>query len=573
MKKNFFGKLFGLTLLIFSLLFTGVSAQVFEGTGYGYDKDGIILDVEITDSKIVDVKVKRAKESEFATPAIQEIAKKVIASQSLDVDGVSGATLTSEGTKEALEDAIKKSGVTLKAITVAKDVKVELPKEADVIVIGAGGAGLTSAIAAHEKGAKVILIEKTELLGGNTNYATAGLNAAGTKVQEKLGEKDSPELFFEDTMKGGKNKNNKELVKVLANNSSAIVDWLIERGADLSEITSTGGQSAKRTHRPTGGSAVGPNIVSALSKTAENEKIDIRKGTKAIELVKGKNRIIGVKVKDTDGKEYIIKAKAVIVATGGFGANAQMVEKYNPKLKGFGSTNNPAIVGDGIVMVEKVGGALVDMKEIQTHPTVVHKKTNMITEAVRGEGAILVNKDGKRFIDELQTRDVVSKAILEQNGKSAFLIFDEGIRTKLKAADGYVKKGFAVEGTLEEIATKIGADVKTLEATLNKYNEAVKTKVDSEFNKKTLPKELTGTKYYAIEISPAVHHTMGGVRINTNAEVLGKNGRPIKGLYAAGEVTGGIHGANRIGGNAVADITVFGKIAGENAATFSKSVK
>lgn len=197
----------------------------------------------------------------------------------------------------------------------------------------------------------------------------------------------------------------------------------------------------------------------------------------------------------------------------------------------------------------------------------------MITEAVRGEGAILVNRDGKRFIDELETRDVVSKAILDQKGKSAFLIFDEEIRTKLKAADGYVKKGYAVEGTLEEIAAKIGTDAKTLEATLNKYNEAVKNKADNEFKKKTLPKELTGTKYYAIEVSPAVHHTMGGVRINTNAEVLGKNGRPIKGLYAAGEVTGGIHGANRIGGNAVADITVFGKIAGENAATYSKSVK
>ena len=448
-----------------------------------------------------------------------------------------------------------------------------MPKEADVVVIGAGGAGLTSSIAAHEKGAKVILIEKTELLGGNTNYATAGLNAAGTKIQEKLGIKDSPELFYEDTMKGGKNKNNKELVRVLVNNSSAIVDWLTERGADLSELTSTGGQSVKRTHRPTGGSAVGPNIVAALSKTAENEKIDIRKGTKAIALVKTKNRIVGVKVREIDGKEYTIKAKAVIVATGGFGANAKMVEKYNPKLKGFGSTNNPAIVGDGIIMVEKVGGALVDMNEIQTHPTVVHNKTNMITEAVRGEGAILVNRDGKRFIDELETRDVVSKAILNQKGKSAFLIFDEGIRTKLKAADGYVKKGFAVEGTLEEIAAKIGTDAKTLEATLNKYNEAVKNKVDSEFNKKTLPKELTGTKYYAIEVSPAVHHTMGGVRINTNAEVLGKNGRPIKGLYAAGEVTGGIHGANRIGGNAVADITIFGKIAGENAAIYSKSVK
>ncbi|BEO90668.1 flavocytochrome c [Fusobacterium nucleatum] len=574
MKKNFFGKLFGLTLLMFTLLFTGASAETYEGTGLGYDKDGIVLDVEITNNKIVDVKVKRAKESEFATPAIQKIAKKVIATQSLDVDGVSGATITSEGTKEALEEAVKKSGVTLTAVTIAQNTKaIELPKEADVVVIGAGGAGLTSAIAAHEKGVKVILVEKTELLGGNTNYATAGLNAAGTKIQEKLGIKDSPELFYEDTMKGGKNKNNKELVRVLVNNSSAIVDWLTERGADLSELTSTGGQSVKRTHRPTGGSAVGPNIVAALSKTAESEKIDIRKGTKAIALVKAKNRIVGVKVREIDGKEYTIKAKAVIVATGGFGANAKMVEKYNPKLKGFGSTNNPAIVGDGIIMVEKVGGALVDMSEIQTHPTVVHNKTNMITEAVRGEGAILVNRDGKRFIDELETRDVVSKAILNQKGKSAFLIFDEGIRTKLKAADGYVKKGFAVEGTLEEIATKIGTDTKTLEATLNKYNEAVRNKVDSEFNKKTLPKELTGTKYYAIEVSPAVHHTMGGVRINTNAEVVGKNGRPIKGLYAAGEVTGGIHGANRIGGNAVADITIFGKIAGENAAIYSKSVK
>ena len=573
MKKNFFGKLFGLTLLMFTLLFTGASAEVYEGTGLGYDKDGIVLDVEITNNKIVDVKVKRAKESEFATSAIQKIAKKVIATQSLDVDGVSGASLTSEGTKEAIEEAVKKSGVTLTAVTLQNTKAVELPKEADVVVIGAGGAGLTSAIAAYEKGAKVILIEKTELLGGNTNYATAGLNAAGTKIQEKLGIKDSPELFYEDTMKGGKNKNNKELVRVLVNNSSAIVDWLTERGADLSELTSTGGQSVKRTHRPTGGSAVGPNIVAALSKTAENEKIDIRKGTKAIALVKAKNRIVGVKVREIDGKEYTIKAKAVIVATGGFGANAKMVEKYNPKLKGFGSTNNPAIVGDGIIMVEKVGGALVDINEIQTHPTVVHNKTNMITEAVRGEGAILVNRDGKRFIDELETRDIVSKAILNQKGKSAFLIFDEGIRTKLKAADGYVKKGFAVEGTLEEIAAKIGTDAKTLEATLNKYNEAVKNKVDSEFNKKTLPKELTGTKYYAIEVSPAVHHTMGGVRINTNAEVVGKNGRPIKGLYAAGEVTGGIHGANRIGGNAVADITIFGKIAGENAAIYSKSVK
>ena len=573
MKKNFLGRFLGLTALMFTLLFTTASAEVYEGTGYGYNQDGIVLGVEIKDNKIVDIQIKKEQESDFAKPAIKEIIKRAIATQSYEVDGVSGASLTSEGTKEAIEEAVKASGAKLTKVDVALKTNAKLSRQADVVVIGGGGAGLTSAIAAYEKGASVILIEKTELLGGNTNYATAGLNAAGTSVQKKLGVEDSAELFYEDTMKGGKNRNNKALVRVLTGKSSVIVDWLLERGADLNELTSTGGQSAKRTHRPTGGSAVGPNIITALSNVAEKDKIDIRKGTKAIALVKNNNKISGVKVKEANGEEYIIKAKAVIVATGGFGANAQMVEKYNPKLKGFGSTNNPAIVGDGIVMIEKIGGALVDMDQIQTHPTVLHKKTNMITEAVRGEGAILVNKDGKRFIDELETRDVVSKAILDQKGKSAFLIFDEEIRTKLKAADGYVKKGYAVEGTLEEIAAKIGTDAKTLEATLNKYNEAVKNKADNEFKKKTLPKELTGTKYYAIEVSPAVHHTMGGVRINTNAEVLGKNGRPIKGLYAAGEITGGIHGANRIGGNAVTDITVFGKIAGENAATYSKSVK
>jgi len=306
MKKNFIGKLFGLTILMFTLLFTGAFAEVYEGTGLGYDKDGIILDIEIKDSKITDVKVKRAKESEFATPAIQEIAKKVIATQSLDVDGISGATITSEGTKEAIEEAVKKSGVTLTAVTAQNTKAVELPKETDVVVIGAGGAGLTSAIAAHEKGVKVILIEKTELLGGNTNYATGGINAAGTRIQKAAGIEDSPELFYEDTMKGGKNKNNKELVKVLTKNSAGIVDWLVERGVDISEVTYSGGQSVKRIHRPTGGVAVGPVIVSGLSKTAENEKIDIRKGTKAIALVKAKNRIVGVKVREIDGRKNIL---------------------------------------------------------------------------------------------------------------------------------------------------------------------------------------------------------------------------------------------------------------------------
>lgn len=443
----------------------------------------------------------------------------------------------------------------------------------DVVVVGGGGAGLSAAISAKENGANVVLVEKMLMLGGNTNYATAGINAANTKLQKKLGIEDSAELFYKDTMKGGKNVNNPELVKKLTGDSANIIDWLTERGADLSEVVFTGGQSAKRTHRPAGGQAVGPVIVDALADTAEKDGIDVRTETEVTKILKTGDKVTGVEVKHK-GETYNINAKAVVMATGGFGANAEMVAEYKPSLKGFGSTNSPAITGDGIKMVKAVGGDLVDMTEIQTHPTVVHKKTAMITEAVRGEGAILVNREGKRFVSELETRDVVSKAELEQTGKSAFLVFDQEVREKLGAINGYVRKGFAIEGaTLEELAKKVGIDAKSLVETMNKYNGYVKAGEDKEFGKTALPRKLVKAPFYAIEVSPAVHHTMGGVRINTNAEVLTADGKVIPGLFAAGEITGGVHGANRIGGNAVTDITVYGKTAGENAAKFVKENK
>ena len=443
----------------------------------------------------------------------------------------------------------------------------------DVVVVGGGGAGLSAAIAAKEKGANVVLVEKMLMLGGNTNYATAGINAANTKLQKKLGIEDNAELFYNDTMKGGKNVNNPELVKKLTTDSANIIDWLTERGADLSEVVFTGGQSAKRTHRPAGGQAVGPVIVDALAETAEKDGIDVRTESEVTKLIKTGDKVTGVEVKHK-GETYNITAKAVVMATGGFGANAKMVAEYKPSLEGFGSTNSPAITGEGIKMVKAVGGDLVDMTEIQTHPTVVHKKTAMITEAVRGEGAILINREGKRFVSELETRDVVSKAELEQTGKSAFLVFDQEVREKLGAINGYVRKGFTVEGaTVEELAGKIGVDAKGLVETMAKYNGYVKAGEDKDFGKTALPRELVKAPFYAIEVSPAVHHTMGGVRINTNAEVLTADGKVIPGLFAAGEITGGVHGANRIGGNAVTDITVYGKTAGENAADFAKNSK
>ncbi|WP_300343187.1 flavocytochrome c [Fusobacterium sp.] len=554
-----------------SLLFTASYGAEVEGIGKGYKGD-IKVGVTYEGNEIKEVKVLEHQETNFTKRAMKEITKNIVATQNVDVDNVAGATYTSEGIKEAVKSAIATAGIVLNSKSAVKEEKVALTDTTtDVVVVGGGGAGLTAAISAKEKGVNVILVEKMAMLGGNTNYATAGINAANSKLQQKLGIEDSSELFYQDTLKGGKNKNNPELLKTMTDRSGDIITWLVDRGADLTEVTYTGGQSVKRIHRPTGGKAVGPMIVETLGNVAEKEGIDIRLESSVKEILKDGDKVVGVKV-EHKGEVYTIHAKAVVMATGGFGANSKMVAKYKPELKDFGSTNSPAITGEGIAMVESVGGTLVDMAEIQTHPTVVHHNTAMITEAVRGEGAILVNRKGERFINELETRDVVSKAELAQDGKSAFLVFDESIREKLGAINNYIKKGYAISGnSLDELAEKIGVDKKNLNATMNKYNEYVKAGKDTEFNKNILPRELGKTPFYAIEVSPAVHHTMGGVSINSSAEVLTADGKVIKGLYAAGEITGGVHGANRIGGNAMTDITVFGNIAGNNAAEYSKN--
>ena len=250
-----------------------------------------------------------------------------------------------------------------------------------------------------------------------------------------------------------------------------------------------------------------------------------------------------------------------------------MVVKYNPKLAGFGTTNHPGATGDAFEWIKKFDGALTQMDQIQTHPTVVPGKGIMITEAVRGNGAILVSRTGKRFINEMETRDVVSAAILKEPNKTAFLVFDQDVRDSLKAIEGYAKKGLLTEAaTPAELAQKLGIPAAEFEKTLKTYAGYVHNKKDADFNRNPngLERDLTKGPYYAIEVGPAVHHTMGGIKIDTKTEVLDTKGNAIPGLFAAGEVTGGVHGANRLGGNAVADIEVFGKIAGDEACDYIK---
>jgi len=552
------------------------AAGSYEGVGSGHGGDIRVL-VTVSDTRIEKIEVLESGETAMlGDAAFKELSEAIIAANTTKVDAVSGASESSAGFVAAVEDALSKAGIVLTAKKgPAKAAPVVFEKDYDVVVIGAGGAGLSAAISAAQSGAKVIVVEKMAMVGGNTVRATGGMNAAGTEFQAKAGIADSVESFYKDAMKGGYEKNDPVLVRKLAEESAGSVAWLTSLGADLSDVGRLAGASFNRAHRPTGGAKVGPEIVETLDATiVKTAGVTVYTKTRAVAVLKGKSgAVTGVKVIAADGREYDIKAKAVIVATGGFGANNDMAASYVPSLKGFATTNHPGATGDGILLAEAAGAALVDMKEIQTHPTHAPDK-EMITEAVRGNGAILVSKEGSRFIDELATRDVVSAAVLAQTGKTAFLVFDQSIRASLKAIEGYAKLGIVVEGdTPEALAAKIGSDPARLAATIAAYNGFVAAKKDSEFGRADMPRAVSVGPFYAIEITPAIHHTMGGVKIDAEARVIGASGSPIVGLWAAGEVTGGVHGGNRLGGNALADIVTFGRIAGNGAAAYAKAAK
>ena len=543
----------------------------FSGTGEG--RNGPIeVEVTVTDGKITDAKITKESETpEIALPAEEQIIRQFIESGSTEeIDVVSGATITSNGILDALDAATALSqGKEQKAV-------VYHDTECDIVIVGAGGAGLVAATEAASKGARVIVLEKMGIVGGNANSSTGGINASYTKEQQRLGIKDSPEVFYEDTMRGGKNMNDPVLVRTLVNNSASMVEWLQSPliGADLSDVGMFGGATNKRIHRPQGGSAIGAHLIPLLHKAALEQGAQIRLNNKVVDILSDKagTTATGVRV-STENGEYTILAKAVIIATGGFGANAEMVEFYSASLKGFGTTNHKGATGDAFAMVEKFNAELTQMEQIQIHPTVVKGTGAMITEAVRGNGAILVNKTGNRFINEMETRDIVSAAILKGPGKTAYLVFDQSVRESLKAIEGYAKAGFLTEGaSISELAKKLSIPSDALEATVATYNSFVQSKNDTDFGRNTasMERQLVKAPFYAIEIEPAIHHTMGGLKINEKAQVLNKSGVAIPSLFAAGEVTGGVHGAERLGGNAVADFCIFGKIAADSALEFIK---
>ena len=599
----------------------GVSGD-FTGTAKGFGGD-VSVTLTLTDGAITGCTAEGKDETQgVGSEAIAQMPGKIAESGSIAVDGVSGATATSTAIQEAAAAALTAAGLNpedyktaVENDTTAEDSTVD----ADVVVVGAGGAGMTAAITAAAEGKSVVVLESQSMVGGNSVRATGGMNAAKTVYQDEneFGESagvektlktaaekyadnetitalaktvseqwaayqanptgyfDSVELMELDTMIGGKGINDPELVETLCANSADAIDWLDEHGITLHNVSSFGGASVKRIHRPVNAEgktvSVGSYMIPLLQENCEKAGVKMMLDTTATEILTDANgAAVGVKATGASGETVTVNAKAVVLATGGFGANLDMVVKYKPELKGFMTTNAPGIQGQGIEMAQAIGAATVDMDQIQIHPTVEANTAALITEGLRGDGAILINEGGKRFIDEVGTRDVVSAAEIAQTGSYSWLVVDQAMVDASSVIQGYIKKGYTVTGaTYEELGKAMGVDAAAFAETMEKWNGYVEAKNDPDFGRTSFANPLNTAPYYAVKVTAGVHHTMGGLKINANTEVLNEKGEVIPGLFAAGEVTGGVHGANRLGGNAVADFTVFGRIAGAAASDYA----
>ena len=599
----------------------GVSGD-FTGTAKGFGGD-VSVTLTLTDGAITGCTAEGKDETQgVGSEAIAKMPGEIAESGSIAVDGVSGATVTSTAIKEAAAAALTAAGLNpddYKTAVENNAAAEDSTVEADVVVVGAGGAGMTAAITAAGEGKSVVILESQSMVGGNSVRATGGMNAGKTVYQDEneFGESagvektlktaaekyadnetitalaktvseqwaayqanptgyfDSVELMELDTMIGGKGINDPELVETLCANSADAIDWLDEHGITLHNVSSFGGASVKRIHRPVNAEgktvSVGSYMIPLLQENCEKAGVKMMLDTTATEILTDANgAAVGVKATGASGETVTVNAKAVVLASGGFGANLDMVVKYKPELKGFMTTNAPGIQGQGIEMAQAIGAATVDMDQIQIHPTVEANTAALITEGLRGDGAILINEEGQRFIDEVGTRDVVSAAEIAQTGSYSWLVVDQAMVDASSVIQGYIKKGYTVTGaTYEELGKAMGVDAAAFAETMEKWNGYVEAKNDPDFGRTSFANPLNTAPYYAVKVTAGVHHTMGGLKINANTEVLNEKGEVIPGLFAAGEVTGGVHGANRLGGNAVADFTVFGRIAGAAASDYA----
>ena len=469
----------------------------------------------------------------------------------------------------------------------------------DLIIIGGGLAGITAAYEADQKSnqkLRIALIEQLSSLGGNSKRATSGINFLETDPQKLSKIEDNYTLFYKDTMKSGKNINDPQLVEAFAKGKKTLYDYYIKNfDMDMKLLGQLGGHSVARTHRPTDSNfVIGFYLVKKISdKLKDIKNLKIYYNSTVIKLLKNEtnNRIYGLKYKKkNDPNEYTIYCDAIILTSGGFGhdfGENGFLKQYVPSIMKFPSTNGQQSRGSGIRLGKEIGADLVDMDKVQVHPTgFINPKDRyakdkfLAPELLRGVGGILVNENGDRFCNELGTRDYVTNKIRENCKKQntdildqyeCFLFMNDEMAKEFGNNFNYYKnvKGFIQEyKNFSELAKNINVNYSKLEKTINSYNNAYEKKIDK-YNKTTFPYKFDlNKKVYSMVIAPSIHYTMGGLRINKNGEVLNSNGNIIYGLYAAGEVTGGVHGRNRLGGNSLAECGVFGRIVAESSVAY-----
>jgi fumarate reductase flavoprotein subunit len=595
------------------------------------------MTVTLSKDRIEDIQIDTSTETKgIADVVFTRIPKQIIAGQTLNVDILSGATVTSNRVIDGVAKAVKLAGADPEILrkrpkpsTKAQPVAQKL--STDVVVIGAGGAGLTAAARVLQQGKQVIVLEKFPAAGGNTVRAGGPMNAADPEWQNQFdaipgeshtlaqladmnldaidpeyqadfkalqaqikdyleaynkGEKylfDSKLLHRIQTYLGGKRTDLQghtiygqyDLVKILTDQAPDSVKWLESVGVkfDHSQVTMPVGALWRRGHKPMG--PEGYAYIEALKAFVESHGGQILTETAAKELIKSGDAVVGVKAQGPDQQALEISAQAVVMASGGFGANTAMLKKYNTYWTQIDddikTSNSPAITGDGIKLGVKAGAALVGMGFTQMMPVSDPDTGDLFTGLqVPPANFIMVNHDGKRFVNEYGSRDQLTQAAID-NGGLFYLIADDEIKktaynTTQASLDAQVKAGTLFRAdTLADLAKQVGMDPETLMTTIEHYNHYVDTGVDPEFGKDVFDLKVVKAPFYATPRKPAIHHTMGGLKIDTQTHVLNEAGQVIEGLYAAGEVAGGLHAGNRLGGNSLSDIFTFGRIAGDSA--------
>ena len=518
-------------------------------------------------------------------PAVEKIPAAIIAAQSVAVDAVSGATMTSDAILAAVTDALTKAGVDLSKYSEKKEAApaekaedVELT--ADVAVIGGGGAGLAAAVQANQNGATVVVLEKMSKVGGNTTLAGGALNAVEDRSETAIKNNDSVEWHYTQTLNGGDKQGDPVLVHTLVSNGWAGVQWLKDMGMEFQDgtFTVTGGLWP-RAHKPV--EPLGTGFFKTYNAYIDShEGIDVLLNTKAEEILVDENGLVsGVRATGETGNTVTVKAKSVVVATGGFANSVELRQAYNIQWADLGaeikSTNHPGATGDAIKMLMKLRADFIQMGNIQLLP-LGDPQTGSLSGNIEHdvETRIFVNKEGNRFVNEGGRRDDMTRALFAQTDNFMWIVMDSDTyptgdekNNFNETANELVAAGRAFKAdTLEDLAAQIGVSAENLIASVDDFNAHAASGEADQFGRTLYKTPIDNGPFYAAGRVPTVHHTMGGVKINEYAQVIDENGSVIPHLYAAGEVTGGIHGANRLGGNALLDTVVFGRIAGESAA-------